>query len=124
MRLPWWGVLCVIFGTTLLGLLFIYFGRLDLARPSIMSAVMVALVIVMRWKLRRFLWFWIAMTLLAALHIPMILFVPWTSKWIPAIVTAPFAIADLYAVLWILCEDALIKAFAPRSGYLTFSHPA
>jgi membrane protein implicated in regulation of membrane protease activity len=46
-------------------------------------------------------WFWIAMTFLAALHLPLIVFVLWTTKWIPAVIT-PVGIADLYAMLWIL----------------------
>ena len=101
-RLPWWGVLCVIIGTVLLGLLFVYFGRFDLARPSLISAAMVATAIALRWKLRRHVWFWITMTFLAALHVPLILFVPWTTKWVPAVLIAPFGIADLYAMFWIL----------------------
>jgi len=42
------------------------------------------------------------MTFLAAFHLPLVLFVPWTTKWIPAIVIAPFGIADLYAMLWVI----------------------
>ncbi len=42
------------------------------------------------------------MTILAALHLPLILLVPWTTKWIPAVVIAPFGIADLYVMLWVL----------------------
>ena len=67
-----------------------------------MAVAMVALAIVMRWKLRQQVWFWITITFLAALHLPLILFVPWTTKWIPAIVIAPFGIADLYAMLWVI----------------------
>jgi len=63
---------------------------------------MVAVAIVLRWKFRRHVWFWITITLLGALHLPLILFVPWTTKWIPAIVIAPFAMADLYVMLWVL----------------------
>lgn len=101
-RLPWWGVLCVMLGALLVYLLFIYFGRFDLARPSIISAGMVAIAIALRWKLRRHVWFWATMTFLAALHLPLILFVPWTTKWIPAIVIAPIGIGDLYVMLWVL----------------------
>jgi hypothetical protein len=101
-RLPWWGVLCGIFATILLALLFDHLGRFDLARPSLISAAMVAIAVTLRWKLRRHLWFWVTMTFLAALHLPLILFVPWTTKWIPAFVIAPFGIADLYAMLWVL----------------------
>jgi len=63
---------------------------------------MVVLAIVMRWKLRRHVWFWITIVVLAGLHLPLILFVPWTAKWIPAIVIAPIGIADLYAMLWVI----------------------
>ncbi len=101
-RLPWWGLLCVMLGALLLCLLFIYFGRFDLARPSIISAAMVAIAIALRWKLRRHVWFWATMAILAALHLPLILFVPWTTRWIPAVVIAPVGIADLYAMLWVL----------------------
>jgi len=52
LRLPWWGVLCVICGTVLLGLLFLFFKRFDLARPSLTSIAVIGLVGVMRWKLR------------------------------------------------------------------------
>ena len=60
------------------------------------------LAIIMRWRLKRHVWFWITMVILAALHFPLILFVPWTTRWIPAFVTIPIGIADLYLVLWVL----------------------
>jgi hypothetical protein len=102
MRLPGWGVLCVIIGTVLLALSFVYFGRFDIARPTLISVAMVVLAITMRWKLRRHAWFWLTVVCLAALHVPLILFVPWTTKWVPALVIAPVGIADLYLMLWIL----------------------
>jgi hypothetical protein len=102
MRLPWWGVLCVIFGTVVLGLLFAFSGRPDLARPSLILIGIVVLTIVMRWKLRRHVWFWITMTFLAALHVPLILFVPWTTKWVPVFVIIPIGMADLYVMLAVL----------------------
>jgi hypothetical protein len=102
MRLPWWGGVCIFFGTIFLALLFLYFGRLNLARPTFVSVAMIVLAIVMRWKLNHHIWFWITMTFLAVLHVPLILFVPWTTKWIPAVLIAPIGIADLYAMLWIL----------------------
>jgi hypothetical protein len=90
------------FGTALVALPFVYFRRFDLARPTVMSAVMVTLVIVMRWRLRRHAWFWGTMIVLTALHLPLILFVPWTAHWIPAVVILPFGIADVYVMLWVL----------------------
>lgn len=102
MRLPWWGVLCVILGAIPLFLLFAYFGRFDLARPSLVSVAMVTIAIAMRWKLKQHVWFWVTIAFLAALHLPLILFIPWTIKWIPAVVIIPFGIADLYLMLLVL----------------------
>jgi hypothetical protein len=102
MRLSWRGVLGVMLGTAALAFVFISLRRFDLARPAMVSIAMVGLAIVMRWKLHKHVWFWITMTLLAALHLPLILFIPWTTKWIPAILIAPIGIADLYAMLWVI----------------------
>ena len=102
MRLPWWGVVCVIVGGILLCRLFDHFGRFDLARPSLLSAAMIAIVIALRWKLKRHIWFWITMSILAALHLSLILSFHWTAKWIPAAVIVPFGIADCFVMLWIL----------------------
>jgi chromate transport protein ChrA len=100
MHLPWWGVLCVMVGAFPLLFLFDHFGKLALVRPTLYSAAIITITIAMRWKLRRHVWFWVTTTLLAALHLPLILFVPWTTKWVPAIVIIPVGIADSYAMLW------------------------
>jgi hypothetical protein len=42
------------------------------------------------------------MTVIAALHIPLILFVPWPAKWVLAAVFAGFGSLDLYGMLSIL----------------------
>jgi hypothetical protein len=102
MRLPWWGILCVILGALSLLILFDHFGKLTLARPSLTSAAMVIIAIAMRWKLKRHVWFWITMVVLAALHVPVVLLVPWTTKWVPAFAIIPIGVADLYIMLWVL----------------------
>jgi hypothetical protein len=102
MRLPWWGVLCGIIGSVLIAWLFDHLGRFDLARPALYSMAMLGIAIAIKWKLRGHLWFWITMTVIVALHVLLILFVPWTTKWVPAIVIIPIGIADLYAMLAIL----------------------
>ena len=42
------------------------------------------------------------MTTLAALHIPLVLFVPWTTKWVPAIAIAAIDSGDLILMIAIL----------------------
>ncbi len=100
MRLPWWGVLCVMLGALPVYLLFDHFGKSAFARPTLFSVATIAITNAMRWKLRRRVWFWMTMVAFAALHVPLILFVPWTTKWIPALAIAPVLIADSYAMLW------------------------
>jgi hypothetical protein len=101
-RLPWWGVLCWMIGCALIVWLFDHLGRFDLARPTLYSIGMLGVAFAIKWKLRRHVWFWITMTILAALHVPLILLVPWTTKWAPANVIIPIGIADLYAMLGII----------------------
>ena len=109
--LPWWGMLCVIFGSALVAWQFDRIGRFDLARPTLYSIAMLGVAIAVRWQLRRHGWFWITMTVIAALHVTLILSIPWSTKWVPAFVAVPFGLADLYAMLAVL---AVIGKFVER----------
>ena len=102
LRLPWWGVLCVILGALPVLFLFDHFGRFDLARPSLTSVAMIAIVIALRWKWRGQVWFWSTVAVFAALHLLLILLVPWSTSWIPAAVIIPIGMADLFVMLWVL----------------------
>lgn len=102
MRLPWWGVLCVIIAAIPICWLFDRFGRFELALPTLDSVGVLCIAIPMNWQLRRHLWFWTTMTVFVALHVLLILFVPWTTKWVPASVCAGIATVDLYAMLAII----------------------
>jgi hypothetical protein len=102
MWLPWWGVLCVILGAMPVGWLFDHLGRFNLAMPTMSSIAVLGLAIAVKWRLRHELWFWITMTVIAALHILLILLVPWPTKWVPAAVFAGFSSVDLYGMLAII----------------------
>lgn len=102
MRLPWWGVLCWLAACALMVWPFYHARRLDLARPVLYSIGMLGIATTIKWRFRRHMWFWGTMTILASLHILLILVVPRTTNWIPAIVVTPFGIADLYVMLWVV----------------------
>jgi hypothetical protein len=102
MRLPLWGYIVIPVGAFLLFALFDHFGKLALARSTSFSVSIIIITIAMRWKLRGHLWFWVTMAILAAPHVPLVLFIPWTTKWIPVLVIIPVGIADSYAMLWVL----------------------
>ncbi len=119
MRIPSWGYIFIPVGAFLLSALLDHFGKLALARPTVFSVTMIVIAVAMRWKLKGLMWFWITMASLAALHVPLILFIPWTTKWIPVLVIIPFGIADLYAMLWVVSvvEKVMRKATAARSKH-------
>jgi hypothetical protein len=100
--LPWWAVLCIIVGAQPIYWLFDHFGKFDIALPTLNSIAVLGFAIAVKWKLRRHGWFWGTMAVLAAVHVPLVLFVPWTSKWVPAIVIAGIDSADLIVMLTIL----------------------
>jgi hypothetical protein len=102
MRLPFWGYIFIPVGAFLLLALFDHFGKLALARTTVFSVSIIIIAIAMRWKLKGHVWFWITMVALAALHVPLILFIPWNAKWIPVLVIIPIGITDLYAMLWVV----------------------
>jgi hypothetical protein len=102
LRLPWWGVLCIIVGSVPTYWLFDHFGRLSLALPTLNCIAVLGFMIVLKWKLRRHAWFWIAMAVIAALHALLIWYVPWTTKWVPALAIAAIDSVDFCVILWVL----------------------
>jgi hypothetical protein len=42
------------------------------------------------------------MIIMAALHVPLILFIPWTTKWVPALAIAAIDSADFCVILAVL----------------------
>jgi hypothetical protein len=42
------------------------------------------------------------MIIFAALHVPLVVLVPWTTRWVPAFAIIPIGMADLYIMLWVL----------------------
>lgn len=100
--LPWWAVLCIIIGALPIYWLFDHFGRFDIALPTLNSIAVLGFTIAVKWKLRFRGWFWATIAVLAGIHVPLVLFVPWTTKWVPAIAIAAIDSADLVVMLAIL----------------------
>ncbi|HEY1308317.1 MAG TPA: hypothetical protein VGF24_32435 [Vicinamibacterales bacterium] len=76
-RLPWSLLLCGIVAACLSAWLFDQFGHLNLTLPTLNCIGVLGFAIAVKWKLRQRAWFWGTMTILAALHVPLILIVPW-----------------------------------------------
>ena|ERR1051326_7450763 len=103
LRLSWrTKLLMVVIGTPTFFLFLIQGGRLELFWPLAISIGVIGIVIRFKWKLRRLTWFWVTMAVIAVLHVLWVLFVPWTTKWIPVFVYSGIATADFFLILWIL----------------------
>jgi hypothetical protein len=102
MRLPWWAVLCLLVFGMPLPWLFDHFGKLNLMLPIWNSVAVLGFMLVLKWRLRWHAWYWITMTVVAALHVPLILFVPWGTRWVPALAIAAIDSVDFCLILWIL----------------------
>jgi hypothetical protein len=101
-RIPWWGMLCWMAACGLIELLLLRVGRFDLGLPALNSIAVVGYTIALKRKLGRQVWFWITMAVLAALHVPLVLFVHWTTMWVPALAIAAIDSGDLILMLAIL----------------------
>lgn len=119
LRLSWRvQLLMVVIGTPTLFLYLVYGGRLERVWPFMITLGMIGIVIRFKWKLRRQTWFWVTMAVIAAFHVLWILFVPWTTKWIPVFVYIGIATADFVLILWILLvvEKFMGKQKTTESG--------
>jgi len=119
LRLTAKGILVGIGGTFVTGLLFVRFGIFELARPTLLSMLVIVCAVAMKWELRGRVWFWAAVVILAILHLILILCVPWTARWIPAFVITPFLILDFGAMLAII---ALLKRLFEKAEPKEVSH--
>src|SRR5579872_883692 len=84
LRLSWRGKVGGIIAATLCAWLFDRFGRLSLALPAMNSVAVLGFIFILKRRLWRHAWFWGIMAVIAGLHVPLILFVPWTDSWVPA----------------------------------------
>ena len=101
-RLPWWVLLPGVIVAAFSAALFDHFGKLYLVLPVLNSMAVLGFLVALKWKLRTRMWFWITMLIFAALHVPLILFIPWTTKWVPALAIAAIDSADFCVILAIL----------------------
>jgi hypothetical protein len=90
----------IIAGVFLFLIPFSLLGRMDLALPSVISAAMICYAVSLRWRLRRFWWFWVAVAMVVGLHVYLILRVPWGKERIASLLyVLPFALVDFGLIL-------------------------
>jgi len=103
--------LAIVAGVMLFLTPFYYFDRMDLARPSLASAAAIGCAIATYWKAKTRLWFWIAIAVVASLHVYAVLRVQWTDERVSIYVLGILALIDygvtvaLIKVIEIICRS-------------------
>ena len=93
-----WAIAAVLFTSPLL-FLFMYFGRSGAGRAAWFCAMAIFLAVRFRWELSRKKWFWLSIAAISLIHIPLILFFPWTAAWVPSALIFPLVLIDVFLVL-------------------------
>lgn len=83
-------------------LVFVYFDKPDIGLTASYCLVPLLFAIRIRWELRKHAWFWVVMTIVLALHVPLIVSWHWPNRWIPGLALLPLAAADCAIILGIL----------------------
>jgi hypothetical protein len=111
----WKAVVCVFAGGAILVLPLGAIGRLDLAYPIMDSVIALGLTVFIKWQLRQHTWFWITVSVFAAVHLAVILSVHWTDKWVWSRSNAGIATLDFIVMLLIVDVIArLMRRGNPR----------
>ena len=105
-------LLVVILCSSPLFALFAYFGDPGRGRAAAIGMTVILYAARRGWASRGYAWFWILLTISIALHILLIVSVPWTNKSYPGPILLPFALVD-YAIVWgciRLCNKGMQEA--------------
>lgn len=76
-------------------ILFVYLGDSGRGRAAWVSAGMIALAARLVWDLKRRAWFWVTIAIIAILHIPVILLIPWGRETLSYVALLPLGLLDL-----------------------------
>ncbi|HEX5438986.1 MAG TPA: hypothetical protein VFW98_17675 [Gemmatimonadaceae bacterium] len=100
-RLGWRGLLIVAVMDLPVFWLFDHFGRSNMMVPTGACIAVLGVVIAIKWKLRRHVWFWMVLAILAALHAVLLWYVPWPAARGAALAWTGVAYIDLWVLLWV-----------------------
>jgi len=79
--------------------LFAYFGDPGRGRAAAGSTIVIMYAARGCWNLKEHAWFWTTLTIIIALHVLLVLLIPWTSKSYPGLTLFPIAVLD-YAIVY------------------------
>lgn len=94
-----WVVLAML-GLSPLFIAFACFGDPATGRVAWLAGGMIVLAARMRYRSALRPWFWITLDIIVLLHVPLILFVPWSNRNIPGISLMPLCVLDFAFVYY------------------------
>ena len=77
-------------------LFFTHIGKTDLGLNVAMCVFVNAIVIRIRWELRRYVWFWVVMAIVVTAELPIVFTVKWPHQWVPAVSLLPIGLAGFF----------------------------
>ena len=78
---------------------FVFLGKAELGFNVMLVLGLVMIAVRLRWKLRRYAWFWATIVFVLLLHIPFLFLVHWPQTHVPTIVySLPLGIADFLLI--------------------------
>lgn len=79
--------------------LFVYLGKAEMGFTACLVLGMFMVAVRLRWKLRRYAWFWATIVFVLLLHIPFLFLVHWPQTHVPTIVySLPLGIVDFLLI--------------------------
>ena len=78
---------------------FVFLGKAELGFNVMLVLGLVMIAVRLRWKLRRYAWFWGTIAFVLLLHIPFLFLVHWPQSNVPTIVySLPLGVADFLLI--------------------------
>lgn len=116
-RLGLWSKVSIFLVAFVAYFVFDHFGRTDLGLPILNFIFVICISIFVKWKLRNYMWFWITMSTIVILHVPLFFWIPWTKAWIPALVITAVDTVDFCLILLVVSLiGRLVDGFNRKSG--------
>ena len=106
-----WAAIC----TSPLFFLFAYFGDSGRGQAAWVSAISLVTAARFLWDLRTRVWFWLTITTIALLHVPLIAFIPWPLKQLSYVALLPAGFLDFAIAYGII---RLLEHRVERKGSL------
>lgn len=81
-------------------LVFVYLGKAEMGFTVVLVLGMTLLAVRLRWRLRKYVWFWATIALILAVHVPLVFVARWPDTKVPTIAySMPLGIADFVMIL-------------------------